>query len=148
MISLNNIRIKLKPYIPLILRLSLGFIFLWSGLSKFGADSNALGVCTNASEAVSLVSSFTWLPMEPELFVFYQSIGEIILGSMLILGLATEIAALFTVLAFIIFFIILDFSLVWKNVGLLAAALTLWSLELDNFRAELYLVKFLSRPKS
>ena len=47
--------------------------------------------------------------MEPELFVFYQSIGEIILGSMLILGLATEIAALFTVLAFIIFLLFLIF---------------------------------------
>lgn len=141
MINLNNIRQTLKLYIPLILRLALGFIFLWSGLSKFGADGNALGVCTNRSEAISLVASFTWMPFDPEVFVFWQSIAEIVLGGMLILGLATKIAAVLTVASFVIFFIVLDFSLIWKNVGLLAAALALVTSEFDPWQMELYLKK-------
>lgn len=135
----------LQPYLPFVLRLGLGFIFLWSGLSKLLGDSNALGVCTNRSEAVSLVSSFVWLPIDPTLFVFVQSMAEVILGAMLMLGVWVEVAALFCVALFVLFFVLLGFPLVWKNVGLLALALAVLSAAPDRFRLDRYLGFFSKR---
>lgn len=133
----------LKPYLPLLLRLGLGFIFFWSGLSKLIGDSNALGVCTNRSEAVSLVSGFTWLPMDPMLFVMLQSIAEVIAGAMLILGLWVEAASFACLILFSLFFALLHFSLVWKNVGLSALALAVFTAAPDRWRLDR---RFAPRP--
>jgi uncharacterized membrane protein YphA (DoxX/SURF4 family) len=116
----------IKPYVSLLLRLGLGFIFLWSGLSKLGLSSNPLGICTNSAEAIDFLSSLTWLPFDPAIFVFWQSIAELALGAILLVGLGVEIAAALSVLLFLLFFFIFDFSLIWKNVGLLVLALAVW----------------------
>lgn len=133
---IHRLQTWLQPYLPFVLRVGLGFIFLWSGLSKLLGDSNALGVCTNRSEAVSLVSSFLWLPIDPTLFVFLQSIAEVVLGALLMLGLWVELASLFCVALFMLFFVLLGFSLVWKNVGLLALTLAVLSAAPDRFRLD------------
>ncbi|HBV33710.1 TPA: hypothetical protein DIC39_03795 [Patescibacteria group bacterium] len=125
---------KIKNYqnwAPLFLRIGLAFIFLWSSLSKLLANTDALGVCTNIEEAVSLVGSFTWLPISPELFVTIQSWAELVLGVVLLAGLWLDLAALATSVVFILFFIFLDFDLVWKNVAILGASLALLMLPAD-----------------
>ena len=121
-------RSKFTPWVPLILRLGLGFVFLWSGLSKFGLDNNAIGVCTNRAEAINFVSFYIWLPFDPELFVTIQAVGEIILGLAFILGWWVELAASAATLLLLSFFTIFEFSLVWKNIGLLAAVVALLGL--------------------
>jgi uncharacterized membrane protein YphA (DoxX/SURF4 family) len=123
----NQFATKLRPYIPLMLRLGLGFVFLWSGLSKIISPDNAIGVCTNRAEAIDLVSTFGWLPFDPEIFVWVQSALEFILGVALIAGFLVPAAALVSVTVFLVFFGLLDFALVWKNVGMLAVAAALYS---------------------
>ncbi|MBI5465822.1 MAG: DoxX family membrane protein [Candidatus Kerfeldbacteria bacterium] len=129
-------RVKLGPWVPLALRLTLGFVFLWSGLSKFGLDDNAIGVCTNRTEAINLVSFYAWLPFDPELFVTVQSVGEIILGLALMVGWGVEVAAALASLLLLSFFAWLDFSLVWKNMALLGASLSLLGLPPDSWRLD------------
>jgi len=136
MIILSDWRNKLTPWVPLILRLSLGFVFLWSGLSKFGLDDNAIGVCTNRSEAINFMTLYAWLPFDPELLVLIQSIAEIILGLMLMVGWWVEVATAAVVALLLSFFVILDFSLVWKNIGLLGAAVALLGLPSDKARLD------------
>jgi uncharacterized membrane protein YphA (DoxX/SURF4 family) len=123
---LSKLSLIIKPYGSLLLRLGLGFIFLWSGLSKLGVSSSPLGICTNSAEAIDFLSSLTWLPFDPAIFVFWQSIIELTLGIVLIIGLWVEATAALAVLLFLFFFLIFDFSLIWKNVGLLVVALAVW----------------------
>lgn len=123
---LSKLSLIIKPYGSLLLRLGLGFIFLWSGLSKLGVSNNSLGICTNSAEAIDFLSSLTWLPFDPAIFVFWQSIVELALGIILIIGLWVEAAAAISVLLFLLFFFIFDFSLIWKNIGLLVVALAVW----------------------
>ncbi len=122
---LDKLTARLQPFAPLALRLGLGFVFLWSGLSKLVSPDSAVGVCTNRAEAIDLVSTFGWLPFDPELFVWAQSILELVLGAALILGFMVPFAAVASSLVFLSFFALLDFALVWKNVGLLGASLGL-----------------------
>lgn len=124
---------KIRPYIPLLLRIGLGFIFFWSGLSKIVSPESAIGVCTNRAEAIDLVSSLYWLPFDPESFVWVQSYLELVLGATLLLGIWVRLSALVSALVFLLFFTLLPFSLVWKNIGLLGAALSLLATESDNF---------------
>lgn len=130
---LENFSLKLKPYLPLFLRLGLGFIFFWSGLSKIISPESSIGVCANRGEAIDLVSSLYWLPFDPEGFVWVQSYLELLLGLALLVGFLVPLTALVSIIVFVLFFVILDFSLIWKNVGLLGAALALLSSELDKF---------------
>lgn len=130
---LDNFSAKLRPYLPLFLRLGLGFIFFWSGLSKIVSPESAIGVCTNRGEAIDLVSSLYWLPFDPEGFVWVQSYLELLLGVALLVGFWIRLSALVGVLVFISFFVILDFALVWKNIGLLGATLALLASESDKF---------------
>lgn len=125
---------RLKNYqawAPLVLRLGLAFIFLWSSLSKLLVNTDAIGVCTNVEEAVSLVGSFTWLPIAPELFVTIQSWAELILGLLLLVGIWLQAAAAVTTLLFVVFFVFLDFNLIWKNAALLGASVALMLLPPD-----------------
>lgn len=136
MTKLANLQRVIIPWVPMILRLGLGFVFLWSGLSKLGFDANPLGVCTNRAEAVSLVESFIWLPIDPELFVIIQSWAEVLLGAALVAGVWVEAAGLLSAVLFLLFFATLDFSLVWKNVGLLALSLGVFAAPPDAGRLD------------
>ncbi|MFH1867234.1 MAG: DoxX family membrane protein [Patescibacteria group bacterium] len=127
---------KFERWAPLFIRLGLAFIFLWSALSKLLADTEALGVCTNVDEAISLVGSFAWFPISPELFVLIQSWAELVLGLLLLFGLWIELAAAGTALVFLLFFVFLDFDLIWKNVALLGASLALLVLPADPARLD------------
>lgn len=131
----TRLQTTLRPYVPLLLRLGLGFVFLWSGLSKFGVTgANQIGVCTNKGEAVDLVSSLTWLPFDPTVFVNVQSVVEMVIGAMLIIGWQVELATAVVAVLLVMFFAVLNFALVWKNVALLAATVALLGCEPDRFR--------------
>lgn len=135
---MNNLIVKLKPYTPLVLRLSLGFVFFWSGFSKIADFGNAIGVCTSRAEAIDFVSLYTWLPFDPEVFVWIQSILELVLGSALMVGLLVPLAATVSVVILALFFALIDFSLVWKNAGLFGAALALLGSETDKWSLDSY----------
>ncbi len=137
----SNLSAYLRPYIPLVLRLGLGFVFFWSGLSKIMAPDSAIGVCTNRLEAVDLVSTLYWLPFDPEAFVWVQSFLELLLGGALLLGLYIRLSAVVSIMVFLLFFIFLDFSLVWKNIGLLGAALALFASEQEKYSLDTWLKK-------
>lgn len=122
---LERISDRLHGFSGLFLRWGLGFIYLFSGYSKLFAGSDGIGVCSNRAEAVTLVGSYSFLPLDPETFVVVQSVLEIILGLVLIVGLKTRWAGLISVILMLLFFIFIDFQLVWKNVALLGASLAL-----------------------
>src|SRR3990167_7152611 len=136
---LQNLAAKCRPFLPLFLRLSLGFVFFWSGLSKIVAPESALGVCTNRGEAIDLVSTFYWLPFDPTMFVWVQSVLELLLGASLLVGFWVPLASAVAVIVFLLFFALLDFSLVWKNIGLLGASLALLASEPDKFSLDSWL---------
>lgn len=120
---------KLRPYLPFFLRIGLGFVFFWSGLSKIVSPDSAIGVCTNRGEAIDLVSTLVWLPFDPSSFVWVQSVLELLLGASLLLGFLVRLSAAVSVIVFLCFFALLDFALIWKNIGLLGAALALLASE-------------------
>ncbi len=120
----------------LFLRVGLAFIYLFSGYSKLFAGSDGIGVCSNRVEAVALVANYQFIPIDPENFVVIQSVLELILGLVLIVGIKTKWAALISVVLLLLFFVFIDFQLVWKNMALLGASLALlvtnenrWSLD-------------------
>ena len=139
--SLARWRQRLRPYAPLILRVGLGVVFLWSGLSKLVSIPGALGVCTNRAEAIDFVSTLYWVPFDPEIFVRVQSVAEILLGVLLAAGLWLEFASAAATLLLAAFFGLFNFNVIWKNVGLLAAAGALCVLEPDRFTLDSYLAR-------
>ncbi len=140
-------RRRLAPYTALVLRLALGLVFLWSGLSKVIDIPGAIGVCTNRAEAIDFVSTLYWLPFDPEVFVRLQSVAEIALGLLLVTGLWLELAALLSTVLFLLFFALFNFNVIWKNVGLLGAALALTGFEPDKFSLDSYLRSRKARVK-
>ncbi len=132
---------RLQPYAPLMLRLGLGLVFLWSGFSKLVTLPGALGVCTNRAEAIDFVSTLYWVPFDPEIFVRLQSVLEIGLGLMLVAGLWLEFAAGAVTVLLLLFFGLFNFNVVWKNLGLVAAAGALWVLPPDRFTLDRYLAR-------
>jgi uncharacterized membrane protein YphA (DoxX/SURF4 family) len=113
------------------LRLGLGFIYIYSGYGKLFLGNDTIGVCSNRGEAAALVGNYTWIPIDPEVFVIIQSIVELILGLMLIIGIKTRWAATVSTLLLIAFLLLIDFNLVWKNIALLGASIAL-ALTRDN----------------
>lgn len=107
------------------LRLGLGFVYFYSGYSKLFAGQDAIGVCSNRAEAAALVATYDWFPFDPEQFVLVQSVLEIILGILLILGIKTRWMATVSVLLLILFFLMINWQLIWKNMALLGASLAL-----------------------
>ena len=73
--------------------------------------------------------------------MWVQSYLELFLGAALLLGLWVRLSALVGVIVFLLFFVILDFALVWKNIGLLSAALALLASESDKFSLDSYFKK-------
>ncbi len=137
-----TLRQRLAPYAPLAIRLGLGLIFLWSGTLKLVGSENALGICTNRVEAVNLVESITWLPFDPDKFVLVQSYLELLLGLVLVVGFRLRTAAGLSTLVLLAFFAVIDFDLVWKNMGLLGAALALVVLEPDPWVLDRWLARY------
>mgnify|MGYP001617068221 CR=1 FL=1 len=115
------------PYLltGLWLRLGLGLVYLYSGYSKLFAGEDAIGVCSNKAEAAAMVATYAWFPFDPEQFVLVQSWLEIILGLMLILGIKTRWMATISALLIVLFFLMINWHLVWKNMALLGASLAL-----------------------
>ena len=74
-----------KKYSPSLLRIALSLVFLWFG-------SNQL---INTELWISFLPSWTGsLPLSQTSFVLFNGIFEIVLGSLLLLGLLTRIASL------------------------------------------------------
>ncbi len=128
---MDKLSAKYHQFTGLFLRLGLGFIFLYSGYGKLFLGDDTIGVCSNRGEAAALVGNYTWIPIDPEVFVVIQSVLELVLGLMLVLGFKTRWAAAISAILMILFFIFIDFSLVWKNIALLGASMAL-ALTRDN----------------
>ncbi|KKS73969.1 MAG: hypothetical protein UV47_C0028G0005 [Parcubacteria group bacterium GW2011_GWA2_42_80] len=73
--------------------------------------------------------------------MWVQSYLELFLGAALLVGFWVPLSALVSVIVFLLFFVILDFSLIWKNVGLLGAVLALLASEPDRFSLDSWLKK-------
>ena len=80
--SLNTAGDRLRPLVPIILRLTLGVIFFWHGVDKF---RTGLGNVENAFDG--------WGIPAPGLTAPFSAVLEIVAGAALILGLATRAAA-------------------------------------------------------
>lgn len=128
---MNKLSEKYHHLTGLFLRLGLGFIYLYSGYGKLFLGDNTIGVCSNRGEAAALVGNYTWIPIDPAVFVIIQSVVELLLGLMLVIGIKTRWAATISTLMLIIFLIFIDFNLVWKNIALLGASIAL-ALTRDN----------------
>jgi uncharacterized membrane protein YphA (DoxX/SURF4 family) len=128
---MNKLSEKYHHLTGLFLRLGLGFIYLYSGYGKLFLGDNTIGVCSNRGEAAALVGNYTWIPIDPQVFVIIQSVVELLLGLMLVLGIKTRWAATISTALLIIFLIFIDFNLVWKNIALLGASIAL-ALTRDN----------------
>jgi uncharacterized membrane protein YphA (DoxX/SURF4 family) len=128
---MNKLSEKYHHLTGLFLRLGLGFIYLYSGYGKLFLGDNTIGVCSNRGEAAALVGNYTWIPIDPQVFVIIQSVVELLLGLMLVLGIKTRWAATISTGLLIIFLIFIDFNLVWKNIALLGASIAL-ALTRDN----------------
>jgi uncharacterized membrane protein YphA (DoxX/SURF4 family) len=144
-------RIHVRRYLQaspaLMLRWGLGLVFLWSGLSKVIDLPGAIGVCTNRAEAIDFVSTLYWVPFDPEVFVRLQSVAEITLGLLLVMGLWLELAAAASAILFLLFFGLFNFNVVWKNLGLLGASLALFALPPDRFTLDHYLRRRAPKPR-
>lgn len=80
--SLNAAGDRLRPLIPVILRLTLGVIFFWHGVDKF---RTGLSTVEGAFDG--------WGIPAPGLTAPFSAVLEIVAGAALILGLATRAAA-------------------------------------------------------
>jgi putative oxidoreductase len=74
---------RLRPVVPLVLRVVLGGLFIWHGIDKFDAG-------------ISMVKDMytMWGVPAPGLTAPLTAVAEIIGGAMLVFGLATRVAAM------------------------------------------------------
>ncbi len=80
--SLNAAGDRLRPLVPVILRLTLGVIFFWHGIDKF---DTGLSNVENAFDGWGIPAPGVTAPL--------SAVVEIVAGAALILGLATRAAA-------------------------------------------------------
>ncbi len=102
----------------LILRVGLGFVFLYFGIDKF------LHLEANAA----LVKSFGFIPINATFFTIFYGVLELIIGAFLFLGLFTRIAAglaTFMLASIILTFWFNQHTFLVRDVGLLSIALFL-----------------------
>ena len=123
--ALENFLYQRRKYATFVLRIGLGAVFIWSGVSKLIGSSSAIGVCTNKESAISFLETWAWFPFDTALMVAIQSYAELALGILLILGVAVQLVSLLCAALFIFFFFLIDINLIWKNIGLFAASLSL-----------------------
>ena len=105
-----------EPYISLILRITLGFVFLYSGFGKL----------TNPNHpSILVVRSMSFIPFDPQFFVFLQGLVETVLAILLIIGFYTSIIGSITAILVLLGIALFDFNFVWKDVALFGSAITL-----------------------
>lgn len=136
---------QIKPHRPLfsfhlstlILRIGLGLVFLLFGLGKFKGDAYA-----KTTKSLQIVKS---LPISPDTTVLLIGSLEILIATLLLLGLYTRLASLLASLHLIS--ILLIFGLtnidILRDIGLLGAALSLFLTGSEFFCLD----KLLRKPK-
>jgi thiosulfate dehydrogenase [quinone] large subunit len=96
------------PVFALLLRLSMGFIFIWAGFDKLITDFSAGGFLVNASRGplkdvfVNMGQSQVALDMVDPLVVY----GQIFIGFSLILGVFTRFGLLMGAIQMFLFYIV------------------------------------------
>ena len=119
---------NLKEYGPIVLRISLSLVFLWFGLT---------GVF-NTEQFIGYVPEFAYsLPISIESIVILNGIFEIVLGTLLIIGLFTRIVAFILFLHTLIIMFLLGYNdIAVRDFGIALATLAIafngpdnWSLD-------------------
>ena len=109
---------NLKEYAPIVLRISLSLVFLWFGLT---------GVF-NTEQFIGYVPEFAYsLPISVESIVILNGIFEIVLGTLLIIGLFTRIVAFILFLHTLIIMFLLGYNdIAVRDFGLAFATLAIF----------------------
>ncbi|MCF7916774.1 MAG: DoxX family protein [Candidatus Omnitrophica bacterium] len=100
----------------LVLRVSLGVVFLIFGIGKFQNDLWA--------QTIKSMEIFQNLPWEISISIFAIGILEVAIGLLLIVGLFTRLAAGLAILSLLIILCLLSFQEI-RDIGLLGAAVYL-----------------------
>ncbi len=101
-----------------ILRIGLAIVFLYFGLDKF----------INLEANINIIKSIGFIPINIKFFTIFFSVIEILVASFLILGLFTRITAIVASLMILTIFLTFWFlfnDLIIRDIGLLAAAVSL-----------------------
>ncbi len=122
------------PFLTLAGRLSMGWIFIWSGFDKLITDFSAEGFLVNASRGplkdvfVDMSTSSVALDVIDPLLVW----GQILIGFSLILGFFTRIGLLFAAIQMFLFYLaqlypednpFLDFHIIYIGIFALLGAM-------------------------
>ena len=109
---------NLKEYATIVLRISLSLVFLWFGLT---------GVF-NTEQFIGYVPEFAYsLPISVESIVILNGIFEIVLGTLLIIGLFTRIVAFILFLHTLIIMFLLGYNdIAVRDFGLAFATLAIF----------------------
>ena len=112
-----------KEYAPIVLRISLGIVFLWFGFTNIFNHESLIGY---------LPEFFYSLGISLQTILLFNGIFEIIFGTLLIIGLFTR------VVAFILFLHLLSitFSLGYNDVAIRDFGLALASLSISLYGAD------------
>ena len=116
---------NLKEYAPIVLRISLSLVFLWFGLT---------GVF-NTEQFIGYVPEFAYsLPISVESIVILNGIFEIVLGTLLIIGLFTRIVAFILFLHTLIIMFLLGYNdVAVRDFGIAFATLAIAFNGADNW---------------
>ncbi|PIN73578.1 hypothetical protein COV20_05130 [Candidatus Woesearchaeota archaeon CG10_big_fil_rev_8_21_14_0_10_45_16] len=107
-----------KKYAPAVLRLGLGLLFFWFGISQLLDQSLFLGYLPG------FVFNF---PVTPEHFIIINGIFDTILGLLLVLGLYTRIVAAFAIVHLLSIALGLGYNdIAVRDIGLALASLSLF----------------------
>lgn len=112
---------KQKKYVSLLLRLGLGVIFFWFGLTKF----------TNIESWYSFIPPWleSLLPISVNIFLYSQGVIETLIGLLLILGIYVRKSAFLAALILITIIFTLGFNdLALRDFGLLMISICLMML--------------------
>ena len=106
----------MQKYVPLIMRVSIGIVLVWLGVSKFVSESFQ-----------HIVTASGVMIMEPLTLAIVLGIIELLLGVLLVIGLLTRLTAALCSLVFIGYIIVV---MVWGSMmpvylGLLGSSLAL-----------------------
>lgn len=106
-----------KQYAPLVLRIGIGFVFIWFGLSGL----------TNTSMWVGLVPSWTNAIASPSTLVYIHSVIELVGGLLVCAGYWLRPAAAILFLSLAHTLTLLDFGPIYvRDIGLALATLAIF----------------------
>jgi len=109
---------KKKDLVPFLLRLGLGIIFFWFGITKF----------TNIESWYSFIPPWleSLLPISVNMFLYIQGAIETLIGLFLILGIFVRKSAFLAALILIVIIITVGFNdISLRDFGLLMIAISL-----------------------